>query len=400
MQPNRLQRTFAYLALIFLPWPCFRPIDISLTYGDIFLVAAAILNANSLFQMRGFQIPFLMSLPFILITQVADTEASVIEAAQSLYIFGFVLPFGWIAFSTLPFHRVITALILSMCLSSLVAVAQNLGYVGEIGWQSVWATRDSYRGAGLSLSCSALCMTITPLFALLVYVPKFTLRLTCLVILLLGLFATLAKSAIFAIPAILYYLITEPNRRGITRVVTVGVGLGILFFAFSSSGQRMFAAIIDAVIFRIDKTHVSVWERTSTLRFAMSYLPECYFLGLGYKGTHVELTQHLGNTVHIFHVGLPLIGGVAGALLHYMGVYLLLGGVKSKRQTAAVVLLISHLLAVCTMPVLMHSFQYIPYLICGVVIGGHAFNPQLTHPSHAYSPATMRPVQMRRVPVR
>jgi hypothetical protein len=400
MQPNRLQQTFAYLALIFLPWPCFRPIDISLTYGDIFLVAAALLNANSFFQTRGFQIPFLMSLPFILITQVADAEASVIEAAQSLYIFGLVLPFGWVAFSTLPFHRVVTTLILSVSFSSLVAVAQNMGFVGEIGYQNVWATRDSYRGAGFSLSCSALCMTITPLFALLVYMPKFTLRLTCLLILLLGLFATLAKSAIFAVPAILYYLVTEPNRRGITRLVAVGSILGIMFFAFSSSGQQMFANIIDAVLFRIDKTHVSVWERTSTMRFAMSYLSECYVIGLGYNGTHAELTQHLGNTVHIFHIGLPLIGGIVGALFHYAGVYLLLAGLKSKRQKAGVVLMLSQLLAVCTMPVLMHSFQYIPYMICGLIVAGNAYAPQRSQAGYARYPARPRPIRMQQMPVR
>ena len=376
MQPSRLQQTFAYLALIFLTWPCFRPIDISLTYGDIFLVAAALLNANSFFQMRGFQIPLLMSLPFILITQVVDTDATMIEAGQALYIFGFVLPFGWIAFSNLPFHRVATTLILSMCLSSLVAVAQNMGFVGQIGLQNVWAIRESYRGAGFSLSCSSLCMNITPIFAMLIYVPRFSLRLTCLIILLLGLFATLAKSSILAGPAILFYLLSEPNRRGISKLVAVGGVLGIFFFAFTSAGQEMFGSTVEALMFRIDKTHVSVWERTSTIRFAMSYLPECYFLGLGYAGTHIELTQHLGNTVHVFHIGLPLIGGVAGALLHYIGVYMLFAGLRSKRHTAAMVMLFSQLLAVCAMPVLMHSFQYIPYLLCGVIIAGGAYAPK------------------------
>ena len=170
-----------------------------------------------------------------------------------------------------------------------------------------------------------------------------------------------------------------------------------MFFAFSSAGHQTFEIIMDAVLFRIDKTHVSIWERTSTIRFAMSYLPECYFIGLGYNGTHVELTQHLGNTVHVFHIGLLLIGGIASAFFHYVGVYMLLVGVKRKHQRAAFVMLISQMLAVCTMPVLMHSYQYLPYVLCGVIIGGPAFAQQRIQTAHAGCPASSRPAQVRNV---
>ena len=35
MQPRRLQRLFAWAALMMLPWPALRPLEIALTFGDL-----------------------------------------------------------------------------------------------------------------------------------------------------------------------------------------------------------------------------------------------------------------------------------------------------------------------------------------------------------------------------
>ena len=76
---------------------------------------------------------------------------------------------------------------------------------------------------------------------------------------------------------------------------------------------------------------------------------------LGYAGTHHELTQHLGNTVHVFHIGLPLIGGLVCAFFHYVGVVILLRMLFRLKHEPLTVLMLGQLLALCTMPVLMHK---------------------------------------------
>ena len=69
-----------------------------------------------------------------------------------------------------------------------------------------------------------------------------------------------------------------------------------------------------------------------------------------------------------FHVGRPLIGGLVCALLHYSGIFLLVRKASQLKHEPLVVLMIGQLLAVCTMPLLMHSFQYIAYALIGSVI--------------------------------
>jgi len=124
----------------------------------------------------------------------------------------------------------------------------------------------------------------------------------------------------------------------------------------------------ESITHRVGLLEYSLWERTSTLRHALSYMPECYLFGLGYAGTHHELTQHLGNTVHVFHIGLPLIGGLVCAFFHYVGVVILLRMLFRLKHEPLTVLMLGQLLALCTMPVLMHSFQYISYMLVGAVV--------------------------------
>jgi hypothetical protein len=88
---------------------------------------------------------------------------------------------------------------------------------------------------------------------------------------------------------------------------------------------------------------------------------------MGYAGTSDELTAHLGNTVHVFHIGVILIGGIPAGLLHHCGaVALVLLALRTNHKPAAA-LMIAHFLAVCTTTVLMLSFQYVPYVICAAI---------------------------------
>lgn len=368
MQPRRLQRLFAWSALMLIPWPALRPFDVALTYGDLLLLPAILLNLDRLQRIHAWQIPMLLALPLILVSQATDADASIIEFGQAAYIFGIVLPFGWVAFADFRPRKLVMGVLISMGISSLVAGLQLAGLLDAVGRSSIWTVFGATRSAGLNISCSGLCMAISPLFALLMYVPSHRWRIGFLAVLLLGLVATLAKSSIFALAGLMFYLAREPNRRGIVIVGAVLCITLITVFVFSPQLQETVDTVSTTVSLRIENADHSFWERTSTIRFAMSYIPECWLTGLGYMGTSKELTQHLGNTVHVFHVGMILVGGLPAAMLHYTGVLLLIGGLYRSGHYPSAVMLLCHLLAICTMTVLMLSFQYVPFLIGGAIL--------------------------------
>ena len=368
METRRLQGAFACSAVVLLVCPALRPLEYSVTFGDLFLLMAILLNVDHALKIQPFQIPLLAATPFMILSQIMDPDATLVEIAQCVYVYGVVLPFGWVAFVGLRPKTVISVLLGTLVLNSLVAVGQNAGYIGAIGRGRIWATRDTFRAAGISITCSSLCMTLTPVYPLLLYLKSYRQRIIFLVIITLGILATLAKSSIFAVPGLLYYLYREPNRTGVLRLIGAMSLLGIGAFAWSPSVRWLAYDVLAIISHRIGYLDVSLWERTSTLRHAFSYVPECYIIGLGYAGTHYELTQHLGNTVHVFHVGLPLIGGLACAVLHYIGIFMLIRKSRELKHGPLAVLMIGQMLAVCTMPVLMHSFQYIPYMLMGAVI--------------------------------
>ena len=368
MESRSLHATFAYSSIILLVCPALRPLEYSVTFGDLFLLMAILLNADHALKIQPFQIPLLAATPFMTLSQIMDPDATLVEIAQCVYIYGFVLPFGWVAFVGLKPRTLISVLLGALLVNSLVAIGQNAGYIGAIGRGRIWATRDTFRGAGISITCSSLCMTLTPVFPLLLYLKSYRHRIIFLAIISLGMLATLAKSSIFAIPGLLYYLYREPNRTGVLRLIGGMALLAAGAFTWSSSARWLAFDVMTSVSHRLEYLDFSLWERMSTLRHAFSYISECYVLGLGYAGTHYELTQHLGNTVHVFHVGLPLIGGLVCAVLHYIGIFILIRKSRELKHGPLAVMMIGQMLAVCTMPVLMHSFQYIPYMLMGAVI--------------------------------
>ena len=368
MQERRLQMFVACVALFLLPCPAFRPLEYSATFGDLFLMLAIVLNLDQVFRIHAFQIPFLLALPFMMISQVLDADATSIEVAQTAYIYGVVIPFGWVAFCTVPLRYLVGTLVASLCASSLIGVAQNTGIIGPIARQNIWLAHGSFRAAGMSLSCSSLCMTLSCAYPLLLYVKSYRWRIICLVVLTLGLLSTLAKASVLAVPGLVYYLIREPNRGGVVRLTIAFSIVAVGSFAFSQGVQQTVSNLMDSLEFRLSNLDHSLWERSSTLRFALSYLPECYFIGLGYAGVFYELTQHLGNTVHVFHVGLPLIGGLICAVLHYIGIGMMCAKARHSGHGPAAMVMIAHLFAVSAMTVLMHSFQYVPYIMLATVI--------------------------------
>lgn len=375
MQTRRLQKVFALAALLMLPWPALRPAAQSITFGDLLLLPAILLNVDQLGRIRGWQIPLLLSVPFILLSQVVDPDGSIISVAQTLYIFAIVLPFGWVAFVSFRPRTLVTAFLTSLCISAIVGGLQLGGFVGQVGNQSIWALYGgAIRSAGLSISCSGLCLSLSPVFALLLYVPDYRKRMVFLLLLSVGLLATLAKSAIFAVAGLSYYLLREPNRRGIFVVGVLLVATVVGLFSTSAGLRKTTSRVYDTVSYRVDKAGFSYYERTSTLRFSLRYLSRCSIIGMGTEGTTKELRQHFGNTVHVFHIGLVLIAGFPAAALQWTGYGMLIASSFRSGQHPAAVMLICHMLALCTMTLLLTSFQYVPFMICAAVL-----NYQLRH---------------------
>jgi len=368
MQESRLQQIFAYAAIMFLPWCTWRPLEYSFTWGDVLLIIAVGLNINRMGSIRDWQVPLLIALPLVLVTQALDPEASMVEIGQALYIFGFVLPFGWVAFVGMRPRYLATALLLSLSISSAAAVGQTLGIIGMLGKQRIWEVMGTSRSAGFSLSCSALCLSLSPVFPLLLYVPRAVYRMGFFVAIWMGLLATLAKSVIFAIPVTLYYAAREPNRRGMT-ILSVIVVVGLMgVFAKSRHLQEKMTNASATVERRAEFAEFSMWERTSTIRFALSYVPQCYVTGIGYAGSHKELMQHLGNTVHVFHVGLILVCGLPAALLILTSLGMLILRSWQVGQHPTTLLLLGQMLSLCTMTVLMHSFEYVVFAVAGAIL--------------------------------
>lgn len=375
MQTRRLQQVFAFAALLMLPWPALRPTAQSITFGDLLLLPAILLNIDHVGKIRGWQIPLLVSLPLILLSQVADPDGSIISVAQALYIFAVVLPFGWVAFVNFRPRTLIAGFLLSMSISAMVGGLQLGGFIGQVGNQSIWAlSGGAIRSAGLSISCSGLCLSLSPAFALLLYVPDYRKRMVFLLLLTLGLMATLAKSAIFAGAGLTYYLIKEPNRRGVLVVGVILAAMCVGLFATSSRIRGATTRVYETVTYRVDKAGFSIYERTSTLRFSLRYLSRCSIIGMGTEGTTKELQQHFGNTVHVFHIGLVLIAGFPAAVLQWTGIGMLIVSSFRSGQRPAAVMLMCHMLALCTMTILMTSFQYVPFMICASIL-----NYQLRH---------------------
>lgn len=369
MQTRRLQQLFAIAAILMLPWPALRPMEQSITWGDLLLIPAILLNLDQLGKLRGWQIPMLLSVPLLLISQVADPDGSIINIGQSLYLFAVVLPFGWVAFVGMRPRVLITWLMISMCISASVAGLQLAGVIGTVGQQSIWSLfGGATRSAGLNISCSGLCLAISPIFALLLYVPSHRKRMLFLLVLSVGLMATLAKSCIFALVGLTYYIAREPNRRGVMAVGLVLIMGTVGLFLSSSSLRKTADMVYTTLAYRVDKAGGSLYERTSTLRFALSYVPRCAIVGMGSEGTAKELRQHLGNTVHVFHLGVVLVAGLPAAMLHWAGIGLLINSTWRSGQHPAAMMLCCHMLALCTMTMLMTSFQYVPFMICAAIL--------------------------------
>ena len=363
-----LQVACAATALFLLPFPALN-FGVSFTFADVFLVTAVLLNATQLVRLQAFQVPFLMALPLFVISTLLDPDGGLIELVQVLYIWGFVVPFGWVAFTGLGIRRIVLIVLASAVTNAVVAVGQGAGYVPELGNQRIIDFGGGFsRAAGLSLKCNSLVMTLTPCVMLIPCLLRVRVRLAVLLLLIPGLLAAVSKSVVFAVPGGLWYIWHEPRRRGVAAFLCVlglawviqgeGIsGIGDLWYHFS-----------DLVTKRFERLEDSIDERLELIRISLDHASETLLLGYGPAGTHVRMSAMTNNTVHVYYLGVVLSGGIPAALLAFTGMGLIVSGLWKHGQRHVCLYVVSHLLALSVMTALLVSFQVLPFVVGGAVL--------------------------------
>ena len=363
-----LQVACAATALFLLPFPALN-FGVSFTFADVFLVTAVLLNATQLVRLQAFQVPFLMALPLFVISTLLDPDGGLIELVQVLYIWGFVVPFGWVAFTGLGIRRIVLIVLASAVTNAVVAVGQGAGYVPELGNQRIIDFGGGFsRAAGLSLKCNSLVMTLTPCLMLIPCLLRVRVRLAVLLLLIPGLLAAVSKSVVFAVPGVLWYIWHEPRRRGVAAFLCV-LGLAWLIQGEGISGiGDLWYHFSDLVTKRFERLEDSIDERLELIRISLDHASETLLLGYGPAGTHVRISAMTNNTVHVYYLGVVLSGGIPAALLAFTGMGLIVSGLWKHGQRHVCLYVVSHLLALSVMTALLVSFQVLPFVVGGAVL--------------------------------
>ncbi len=371
MKQMDLQQYVAALALILLPMPALN-FGISLTFGDVLLVLAVALNIHELTRLHAFQIPFLLAAPLFVVSTLVDPDSGAVATLQSVYIWGFVLPFGWAAFTRVPGHVIARCVLFSAAVNSMVAMGQGADVLPQIGKQklvefgSAWNEAFN-RAPGLALNCNSLVVALTPCVLALPYVRRPLCRAVLFVLLLGGLTSTLSKSAVLAIPGLAYYLKRDDRRSTVLWHVAWMVGLVVLVGVYTGHAARIYDAFLAALQRRTATVGESVDTRWHLINVALSYLPDCVVLGLGVNRSAALMSQDAGYTVHVFFLGLVITGGIPAAMLQTGGMVALCWKLWRQREIYFAGMLAAHFLASLLTTVLLLSFQSLPIMIAGAV---------------------------------
>ncbi len=367
----QIQSFCAQAALFFLPLPAIKYTETSLTLADLFLIPAILLNFSHALRLRAFQIPFLLVLPLNLLSHMLDPDGTLIPILQMIYLWGFLIPFGWCAFVNLSPQRIAYLLLIASGLSCIVAMGQFTGYVPTLPTQKIIDYKDSSRAAGLVLQCNSLTMALTPCFLFLPAVRQASLRIVLLLLLLGGIASTVSKSAILAVPGLLFYFFwREPEKARVLRWLALASVLGLLVLNRGASLAELVDKLNATVELRLSNADTSIDDRTHLAQVAFDYSSECLLLGYGTDGTYRVMTSGagMGQTVHVFYLGLLLIEGWTAVSLTILGFLGLLGSLWSLRKYNDAIMLGTHMLAISVTTVLYLSYQYYPFVIAAAAI--------------------------------
>lgn len=368
---SQVQSFCAQAALFFLPLPAIKYTETSLTLADLFLIPAILLNFGHAMRLHAFQIPFLLALPVNLLSHMLDPDGTLIPVLQMVYLWGFLIPFGWCAFVNVPPQRIAYLLLIASGLSCLAAVGQFMGMMPTLPTQKIIELKDSSRAAGLVLQCNSLTMALTPCFLLLPYVRQAALRILFLLLLLAGIASTVSKSAVLAIPGLLFYFFwREPEKARVLRWLSAFGVVGLFVFSRGASVGELLDKLSAVVEFRISYADASYSDRAHLVRAALDESSDRYLLGYGTEGTYRVMTSSagIGQTVHVFYLGLALIEGWTALSLTLVGFLSLFASLWSLRKYNDAIMLAAHLLAISVTTVLYLSYQYYPFMIAAAAI--------------------------------
>ena len=368
---TQVQSVCAQAALFFLPLPAIKYIETSLTLADLFLVPAILLNFGHALRLHAFQIPFLLALPILLLSHMLDPDGTLTSILQMLYLWGFLIPFGWCAFVKLSPQRIAYLLLIASSLSCVFAMGQFAGVLPTLPTQKLIELKDSSRAAGLVLQCNSLTMALTPCFLLLPNVRQASLRILFLLVLLGGIASTVSKSAILAVPGLLFYFFwREPQKLRVLRWLAVASVFGVLAFSRGVNFAELVDQFNSTIEFRLSRADTSLSDRARLAEVAFEQSSECLLWGYGTEGTYAVMTSRagVGQTVHVFYLGLLLIEGWAAFSLTVIGFLVLLMSLWSHRKYNEAIMLWAHLLAISVTTVLYLSYQYYPFVIAAAAI--------------------------------
>ena len=364
-----LQVACATVALFLLPFPALN-FGVSFTLADVFLITAVLLNATQqLVRLQAFQVPFLLAVPLFVISTLLDPDGGLVELVQVLYIWGFVVPFGWVAFVSLGIRRIVLIVLASAVTNAVVAVGQGAGYLPELGNQRIIDFGGGFsRAAGLSLKCNSLVMTLTPCLMLIPCLLRVRVRLAVLLLLIPGLLAAVSKSVVFAVPGVLWYIWHEPRRRGVMAFLCV-LGLAWMIHGEAVSGiGDLWYHFSDLATKRFERLENSLDERVELIRISLDHASDTLLLGFGPAGTESRISAMTNNTVHVYYLGVVLSGGIPAALLSFTGMGLIVSGLWRHGQRHVCLYVLSHLLALSVMTALLDSFQVLPFVVGGAIL--------------------------------
>lgn len=367
----QVQSFCAQAALFFLPLPAIKYTVTSLTLADLFLVPAILLNIGHALRVHSFQIPFLLAFPILLLSHMLDPDGTLTAILQMVYLWGFLIPFGWCAFVNLSTRRIAYLLLIASSLSCVFAMGQFAGVLPTLPTQKMIELKDSSRAAGLVLQCNSLTMALTPCFLLLPCIRQVSLRILFLLLLLGGIACTVSKSAVLAVPGLLFYFFwREPEKARVLRWLSVAGAIGLIVLSRGANLAELVDQLSTTAEFRLSRADTSVSDRKHLAEVAFEQSSECLFLGYGTEGTYTVMTSKagVGQTVHVFYLGLLLIEGWTALSLTVLGFLGLFASLWSFRKYNEAIMLGAHLLAISVTTVLYLSYQYYPFVIAAAAI--------------------------------
>jgi len=368
MQGSNFQKVFAYAALFLLPFPALN-FGVSFSVGDVFLLLAIAMNGSELTRIHTFQIPFLLAVPFFLVSALMDADGDLISVAQIVYIWGVVLPFGWTAFTNLTVPRIAQVLLLSAAVNAAVAVGQSTLMLPMLSDQkTIVIGREIARAAGLSNACNSLVMGLTPCFLLLPYLRSAHLRVLVLLVLVAGLLASVSKSILLAAPGLCFYFWRDGEKKRIVPVLLLATLFGSMAIDHLWGLDEIWDKMNQTADSRIQHTDTSIDTRWELVEIALDYAGECYLFGYGTEGTLQRIGDATDSTVHVYYLGLVVIAGVPAAILLTLGMLLLAKDVWQAGEVNIAVFLAVHMAACLVMTVLLLSFQSLPFMVAGAVL--------------------------------